>query len=128
MTQIRKGHRQQRQLAPVIGSREVQAKLREKLHPSRFSAVSRKMAAIVGYVINEHFVDPPICEMTVTGDRFVLARVGNAIGFDLFVGSYADLLQNWKRLLETADLTRDEHIEAECRFAERVGLYGRTIA
>jgi hypothetical protein len=34
----------------------------EKLRPDRFTAVSGKMAAIVGYILDEQFSDPAISE------------------------------------------------------------------
>jgi hypothetical protein len=44
----------------------------DKLRPDRFSAMSGKMAAIVGYILNEPFSDPAISELVVTSDGFVL--------------------------------------------------------
>jgi len=103
--------------------------LRRKLNPARFTRMSGKMAAMVGYIVGaEHWGNPPIREMIVTSDRFVLGRIGEQIGFDTFFGSYADLVRNWLSLLSAADLSSAEFWEAECLFAERVGFYGRSIA
>jgi hypothetical protein len=113
-------------LPPPSG--DMQSRLRSKLHPGRFSAMSNKMAAIVGYIIGEQFIDPPIWKMTVTSDGFVLARVGDQVGFDTFISSYLPLLRNWSRLIAAADLTPEEQVEAACRFAARVGFYGRATA
>jgi hypothetical protein len=43
----------------------------EKSRPDRFTAMSGKMAAIVGYALNEGFTDPAISELVVTSDGFV---------------------------------------------------------
>jgi hypothetical protein len=90
--------------------------------------MSRKMAGLVGFVIGQEFVDPPIMEICVTTDGFVLARVGEQAGCDTFVGAYADVSQNWNRLLAAANLTTEEQIEATCRFAERIGFFGKATA
>lgn len=47
----------------------------EKLRPDRFSAMSGKMAAIVGYILDERFSDPAISELVVTSDGFVQPEV-----------------------------------------------------
>jgi hypothetical protein len=107
----------------------VELRLRRKLDPARFPRMSDKMRAIVAHIIGvERWVSPPVRELTVTSDLFVLARVGDQIGFDTFVGSYTDLARNWLSLLAAAGLTTDELWEADCRFAARVGFYGRTTA
>ena len=46
----------------------------DKLRRDRFSAMSGKMAAIVGYVLDERFSDPPISALVVTTEGFVLAH------------------------------------------------------
>jgi hypothetical protein len=86
------------------------------------------MAAIVGYVLSHNFVDPPIYELLVTGDGRLLARVGGQFGFDTFVGTYADLVRNWRALIEAAGLTQGEYMEIASRFAGRIGWYGRATA
>ena len=107
----------------------VELRLRRKLDPARFPRMSAMLRAIVAYVIGvERWANPPIRELTVTSDLFVLARVGDQIGFDTFVGSYTDLVRNWLSLLGAAELTTDELWEADCRFAARVGFYGRATA
>ncbi len=45
-----------------------------KLRPDRFTAMSGKMAAIVGYILDERFSEPAISELVVTSDGFVLAQ------------------------------------------------------
>lgn len=43
--------------------------LADKLHPSRFTEMSPMMAAIVAYVLGEHFTEPEIAELTVSEDE-----------------------------------------------------------
>jgi hypothetical protein len=52
----------------------VREALIDKLRPDRFTAMSGKMAAIVGYILDERFSDPAISELVVTSDGFVLAQ------------------------------------------------------
>src|SRR4051812_11337088 len=50
-------------------------------------------------------------------------RVGGDSGASHFLGSYADVLRNWLRLIAAAGLSQREFIEAQCLFAERVGFF-----
>lgn len=52
----------------------------DKLRPDRFTAMSGKMAAIVGYILDERFSDPAISELVVTSDGFVLAQTEGEVG------------------------------------------------
>ena len=103
-------------------------RLQHKLAPNRFPNMSPLMAAIVGHLVDFVFVQPPIREIVVTSDDFVLARVGEDSGANLFIGSYTQLLENWARLLTSAGLTNAEWIEAEAQFAAKIGYFGRVIA
>ncbi len=106
----------------------IEARLRRKLHPDRFTGMSGKMAALVGYVLNTVFVEPPIWELYLTTDGFLVGRVGDQLGAETFLGSYIEFVRNWIRLLRAADLSLEERIEADCRFAARVGVYGEVSA
>ncbi len=107
---------------------QLTARLCRKLHPARFTAMSRKMAALVGYVLDTAYVEPRIWELFVTSDGFLLGQVGDQVGADTFLGAYADFVHNWKQLLAAAGLTPEERLEADCRFAARVGVYGKISA
>jgi len=52
----------------------------DKLRPDRFTAMSGRMAAIVGYILGERFADPAISELVVTSDGFVLAQAEGEVG------------------------------------------------
>lgn len=47
----------------------------------------------------------------------MLARPEGNPGASQFLGSYADVLRNWLRLIAAAGLSRREFIEAQCLFA-----------
>jgi hypothetical protein len=82
--------------------------LTEKLHPDRFTAMSGKMAAIVGYVLGESWSEPEIRSLSVTADGFVTTE-------SEFLGEAADLDRNILNLLVAADLSAEERAEFEGR-------------
>jgi hypothetical protein len=102
--------------------------LAEKLHPKRFPKMSGRMAAIVAFLIDQQVARPAIVEIVVTSDGFVLAGVDDDVGTNHFIGSYSDLLRNWRALIAVAGLTKHEHIEAEILFSTKMGYLGRTNA
>jgi hypothetical protein len=86
--------------------------------------MSAVMAAMVGFILGAHFVDPAISEITVTSDGSVLARADGEAAANRFIGRYADLLRNWLSLVASAGLSQREFIEAQCLFACKVGFLG----
>lgn len=68
--------------------------LSDKLRPDRFRAMSGKMAAIVGYILDERFTDPAISDLVVTSDGFVLAQTEGEVGVNDLIGTEADLNRN----------------------------------
>lgn len=112
---------------PTLPRKNLLSRLRDKLQPSRFP-ISPKTAAIVGYILGEHLVDPPIIELIITSDGYALARVEEQVGCDTFIGTYADVYRNWMRVLQVADLTPDEYMGALACFASTVGFRGRATA
>jgi hypothetical protein len=97
--------------------------LKEKLHPQRFSGMSGKMAAIVGFIVGETYTDPHITEMAVTSDGMVLAQQSGDVGMNDMVGSETDLQNNWKRLCEAAGLDAKEMKEANALFKSKIVNY-----
>ena len=79
-----------------------------KLRPDRFTAMSGKMAAIVGYILDEHFSEPAISELVVTSDGFVLAQAEGEVGANEMLGTEVDLNRNLLDLIEAAGLTAEE--------------------
>lgn len=83
--------------------------INQKLHPARFDNMSPRMAAIVGYYIDESWVEPSINSMAITSDGFIMAAVGEDIGANSILGSASDLSHNLSVLFEAAELTDDEY-------------------
>lgn len=90
--------------------------------------MSDVMAALVGYVLGTTFVEPTIAELAVTSDGFVLAQPEGNAGVPHYLGRYADVLRNWLHLLAAAGLTNSEFMEAQARFAAKVGFFGPITA
>jgi hypothetical protein len=93
--------------------------LAKKLHPSRFTAMSGKMAAIVAHIVGERWTCPAIVELVVTSDGNLLACHEGDCGCNDYLGTVDNLKANWARLLEVADLTPEERQEAD-RLFQRV--------
>ena len=91
-----------------------------KLHPSRFTAMSGKMAAIVAHVVGERWTSPAIVELVVTSDGHLLACHEGDCGCNDYLGTVDDLKSNWARLLEVAELTPEERQEAGRLFQRAV--------
>ena len=103
-------------------------RLIQKLDPSQFPRMSGVMAALVGFVLDTAFVEPRIAEIFVSQDGIVLARPEGDPAASHFLGSYADVLRNWLRLIAAAGLSQREFVEAQCLFAAKVGFFGPTSA
>ena len=87
--------------------------LADKLRPDRFTAMSGRMAAIVGYILAEPWTEPSISALSVTSDGFVTTE-------SEFLGEAADLDRNLLNLFIAADLTAEERAEFERLYRERV--------
>jgi hypothetical protein len=72
--------------------------LAEKLRPDRFTAMSPKMTAIIGYVLGEQWTEPQISWMSVSSDGYVTTDSD-------FLGEAADLARNIRKLLIAAQLS-----------------------
>lgn len=97
----------------------------EKLRPDRFTAMSGRMAAIVGYILDERFTDPAISELVVTSDGFVLAQSEDEVGANDMIGEEADLNRNLLTLIEAAGLSEEEISEFGRLQRERIRRYKR---
>ena len=91
--------------------------LAEKLHPSRYTEMSGKMAAIVACILREKWTEPAMAELCITSDGGLLARMEGDIGFNDFLGSVYDLERNVSNLLEVAELTKEERAEWDGLYA-----------
>jgi hypothetical protein len=95
----------------------------DKLRPERFTAMSGRMAAIVGYILDESFTDPAISELVVTSDGFVLAQQEGDIGANEMIGGETDLNRNLLALIHAAGLTEEEVSEFGRMQRERIRRY-----
>jgi len=97
----------------------------DKLRPDRYTAMSGKMAAIVGYILDQRFTDPAISELVVTSDGFVLAQSEGEVGANDMIGEEADLNRNLLTLIEAAGLTEEEIQEFGRLQRRRIRRYTR---
>ena len=104
----------------VTPERKPNMTLAEKLHPARFTGMSGKMAAIVACILGQHWTSPAIAELVVTSDGHLLARNAGDCGHNDYIGTVADLEDNWQRLLDAAGLTIAERQEAEAAYQRAV--------
>jgi hypothetical protein len=94
--------------------------LKQKLDPRRFPGMSPMMAAVVGFILGEHFTTPEIAEINVSeSEGIVYIRKAGAAGFD-GLQSLEDLRNNWNRLIDVAGLTAEERKEAVELFVSKV--------
>ncbi len=84
-----------------------------------------KMAAIVGYILDERLSEPSISELVVTSDGFVLAQREGEVGANEMIGSETDLNRNLLDLIAAAGLTEDEIQEFGRLQRQRIRRYGR---
>jgi hypothetical protein len=104
----RAGSRHPQRASGLWEDRAVREQLVAKLRPDRFTAMSGKMAAIVGYILDERFSEPAISELVVTSDGFVLAQAEGEVGANEMLGTEVDLNRNLLDLIAAAGLTAEE--------------------
>ena len=88
--------------------------LAERLHPSNFTAMSPKMAAIVGYILDQEWTIPAIEDIAITTDGHAIAGVHG------YIGTATEMKRNIADLLDAASLTADERGEWKKRYGMRV--------
>jgi hypothetical protein len=108
-------------LKQMARNEKVAASLARKMAPQRFTAMSGKMAAIVGCILGEPFTDPAITSLIVDSSGGVLAATSEDPLYDEFIGHVSNLRRNWTKLLKAADLTTDELALAQRRYRLMVG-------
>lgn len=101
--------------------------LRAKLHPTNFTSMSGKMAAITAFVLEANWTRPAITELVITSDGIVLAQDDDQVGANTIIGSVEDLERNWLLLLSVAELTEAERAFAETRYLMRVTDFRRVL-
>lgn len=99
--------------------------LTDKLNPNKFTAMSGKMAAILGYVLGESWTEPEIRELHVTVDGFLLARRNGDVGCNDFIGAMSDFTQNVNCLFEVAELALFEVLDFWQLWKKQVKDWGK---
>ena len=100
------------------------AHLQQKLHPSRFPDMPRVLAAVAAFVLDAEYVQQlRICEIAVTNDGGVFARIDHEPRLEHYIADYGELLHGWRTLMVMARLSPAERLFADSLFAERVGIY-----
>lgn len=97
-----------------------------KLHPDKFPRLSGVMAAVVAFVLDTTFIEPPIMEIKVESG-VVFARAQGQLAPKRPICQYADLLHSWLSLVAAADLTGNEFMEAHALFAGRIGFFAPEV-
>ena len=87
--------------------------LSDLLHPRRFTEMSPRMAAIVAYVLGQHWTEPEIAWLSVSTDGYVSSD-------SHFIGSGQDLDRNIANLLDAAELTEEQRQEWHVLYCAKV--------
>lgn len=82
---------------PVPEPKEELTELRKLLHPSRFSDMSGKMAAVIGFLVGEAYTAQTIQSITITSDDFAMVNGG-------IFSRGSEIETNLRRLFEAAEL------------------------
>lgn len=88
---------------PVSEREALRQALSRKLHPTRFTGMSGKMAAIVAFVLGEEWTDPAMVSLSITSDDHVVSDAA-------FIGDASDLKRNLVALMDAAELDAHERV------------------
>lgn len=81
--------------------------LKSRLHPSRFTDMSPKMAFIVGAILGEDWASGPRGEQAST-THFSVTSDGYVVAGNMFIGSADDFDDNLERLEQAAKLNEEQ--------------------
>ena len=88
---------------------ELKNSIADKLKPARFPNVSGKMMACLGALLNQKWTNPRMSSIIASVDGFLMARPDGSIGFDDFIGEFADFERNvWGMVDSAGDLNDEE--------------------
>jgi hypothetical protein len=79
----------------------------DKLHPDRLQT-SDKFTAILGALLGQDWTTPRLVELSISSDECLLGRAEGDVGFNVFLGSAKDLLENLLGVADAAGLTPEE--------------------
>lgn len=99
--------------------------LMQKLHPDKFPGLSGVMAAVVTFVLDTTFIEPPIVEIKVESGA-VFARAQGELASKHHICRSANWLHNWLTLIAAAGVTGNEFMDAHALFAGRIGFLSTT--
>lgn len=93
-----------------------------KLNPRRFTAMSAKMAAIVGAILGVKFTEPSLGGISITSDGFIQSTeyYGGVMGRSVHLGDADNLRRNLANLVAAAELTKTELTEFNKLYKEHV--------
>lgn len=94
--------------------------LAQKLHPNRFTNMSTKFAAVLGYLLDEEWTDPVIEDLAIDSQGFVIAYSPGARHEHVLIGTVEDLERNLERLADAAGLTQEERVALWARYSAKV--------
>lgn len=82
----------------------------KKLYPKRFPGMSGVMSGILGVLLGEEWSEPGIDDLVITSDGYLLAQNTGDVGFNHFIGLYADFHSNIEKLVSIKEvgLTEEE--------------------
>src|SRR6266545_934588 len=78
-----------------------------KLHPDQLQT-SGMFTAVLGALLGQDWTTPRLVELTITSDECLLGRAEGDVGFNVFLGSPEDLLNNLLGISDAAGLTPEE--------------------
>lgn len=81
--------------------------LKDRLHPSRFSGMSAKMAFIVGAILGENWASGPRGEQS-KGTTFSITSDGHVIAGGMYIGVAEEFNDNLERLEQAAKLNEEQ--------------------
>jgi len=90
------------------------------LHPARFSDMSPRMAAFVGWLVEASYTEPNITNISITSDGFMLCQRSGDIGHSSFEGAVSELESNLTNLFEAASLSDEQKKAAWAIYHEKV--------
>jgi hypothetical protein len=71
-------------------------------------AVSDKFSAILGCLLGQHWTDPQLVELHITGDGCLLGRLEGDCGCNEFLGAWEDLARNLAGVVDCVGLNAEE--------------------
>ena len=94
--------------------------LANKLHPKNFTAMSSKMASIVGFILGKEWTNPTISWMSISSDGFVNTESD-------FIGTYNDFRKNIYNLINAAELTEDETLNFHILICQKIDNWYKEV-